>query len=182
MSEQVSYGFEIEAHISTYFNFAFPPFFIKPVIDSRCLPCSPIEAVPVRTNGLEMDQTGGGPGSWGWLAHERRQRLLGAAALQPPSLMRMCYRGLDGRRSGFLMLEQSPFLKCDFPSVIAICINFYIIRRFSVADDSSLLLRLMPACPPDCPFSKLEQLMPPPALPPSESDLHARLAVAHEDR
>ena len=111
------------------------------------------------------------------LAHERRQRLLGAAA----SLMRMCYRGLDGRRSGFLMLEQSPFLKCDFPSVIAICINFYIIRRFSVADDSSLLLRLMPACPPDCPFSKLEQLMPPPALPPSESDLHARLAVVHED-
>ena len=124
---------------------------------------------------------GGRAGSWGWLTSVGNACL----ALQRcslPLLMRMCYRGLDGRRSGFLMLEQSPFLKCDFPSVIAICINFYIIRRFSVADDSSLLLRLMPACPPDCPFSKLEQLMPPPALPPSESDLHARLAVAHEDR
>ena len=91
--------------------------------------CSPIEAVPVRTNGLEMDQTGGeGAGGQVGLAHERRQRLLGAAALQPPSLMRMCYRGLDGRRPGFLILEQGPYLKCDFLSIIAICINFYIIR------------------------------------------------------
>ena len=95
---------------------------------------------------------GGGAGSWGWLTSVA-SATLGAAALQPPSLMRMCYRGLDGRRSGFLILEQSPYLKCDFPSVIAICINFYIIRRFLLLTthrrrQSSLLLRLMPACPP----------------------------------
>ena len=97
----------------------------------------------LRWTRLEGRGTGGQLG----LAHERRQRLLGAAALQPPSLMRMCYRGLDGRRSGFLILEQSPYLKCDFPSVIAICINFLLLTTHR-RRQSSLLLRLMPACQP----------------------------------
>ena len=80
-------------------------------------------------------------------AGSRASATLGAAALQPPS----CVCVIAGYTEEIRFLNTRT--ECDFPSVIAICINFYLTRRFLLLTthrrrQSSLLLRLMPACQP----------------------------------